>query len=236
MTLDDAKTLARQPPGWLAQSPAAFREAVLDRVTLHAYAAGETVHVEGDQPAGVNGVVAGALRVEVSATDGQTYLAHLLCPGAWVGEGPTLIGAPRPVTLVAAAPTTILRLSPTAMQDIVRRNPGDWRCFTQQLMGHLRIALGALADGMIQDHRARMAAILLRLAGLPPATAEPAENTRVELPVSQPDLAMMAALGRTTASRILGEFRRHGMVKLGYGRIVIVDAQALRAVLTRGFS
>lgn len=232
MNLDEARQRAATQPGWLQQMPEKFRSEVLARCTLHRYDAGEALHAEGDAASSMYGIIEGQVKVALSASDGQSYLAHILMAGTWGGEGPALTGSGRPVSLMAAQPTVTLRLSHAAMMEIVSNDPTYWPLFVERLMGHLTTSVSALADSMIRDHRTRVAAVLLRLANLPayaPQTA--ARQDRFEIEISQEELARIANLGRTTISSILSGLRAEEILDPAYGRIVILDANGLRKIL-----
>jgi len=231
MTIEEARRTVEAASPWLRNAPARFRRALLDRCTLHRYAADDVVHVAGAASAGVNGVVEGRLRVYASAADGQVYLVHLLGPGVWAGEGPALIGEERPVTLIAAKPTTILRLAAADMQSLVARHPDDWTLFMEQTMTHLRVALRCLADAMMRDPKARLAAALQRLTAGPDATVEPVQGRLAAIDISQSDLAEIARIGRTRTSQLLGELEASGAIEIAYRRIRVVNPEKLQAAL-----
>lgn len=229
MNLEEARRIAALQPGWLSQTPETFRRDVLSCSTLHRYIAGEALHANGDEASSMYGIIDGHVKLYVAATDGAAYLAHIMTPGTWGGEGPALTGAVRPVSLIAATATVTLRLSHVAMSAIVTHDPTCWPLFVQRLMGHLTLSLTAVADSMIRDPAQRVAAILLRLGNLSRQTQ--ATPKPFEIAISQEELAGMANLGRTKVNAILANFHSSGLLEPGFGRIIIHDAAGLHRLV-----
>jgi CRP/FNR family cyclic AMP-dependent transcriptional regulator len=215
--------------GWLAGTPPGFRESVLSRVTIRRYGPGDALHRAGDESGGMYGVAEGTIRLLLAAVDHGPYCGHLLQPGHWAGDGPSIAGSPRLVTLVSAGPSTVLFLSRAAIMEIEARDPTYWRYFMASMNMSLGLALGAIADLMLRDHRKRVVAVLLRVAGI--RDGAPAVEVPIAVEVSQADLAAMANVTRTTAGTTLGVLARAGLVATGYGRITILAPGRLHAFL-----
>lgn len=215
--------------GWLANTPASFRDVVLSRAVVRRYGPGELLHAAGDEAGGMYGVAEGSIRLMLSAIDHGPYCGHLLRPGSWAGDGPTITGDLRPVTLVSSGPSTVLFLSRAAIMEIVAEEPGHWRHFIAGTMLNLNLAFGAIADLMLRDHRKRLVAILLRAAG---ARSEmPPVERPIEVEMSQTDIAAMANVTRTTAGATLRRLEQAGLLKIGYGKVTILSPAQLRRML-----
>lgn len=215
--------------GWLAATPAGFRNAVLARATIRRYGPGDALHRAGDESGGMYGVAEGTIRLLLAAVDHGPYCGHLLQPGHWAGDGPSIAGSPRLVTLVSASHSTILFLPRGAIMEIEAQDPTYWRHFMASMNLSLGLALGAIADLMLRDHRKRLVAILLRAAGM--RNGPPSADTPIEVELSQSDLAIMANVTRTTAGATLRGLARAGLVATGYGRITILAPARLHAFL-----
>ena len=218
--------------GWLAGMPDDFRRAVLDRAMPRQYRAGESLHSEGDESNRMYGVAAGTVRLLLSAVDHGPYCGHLLRPGQWAGDGPTISGAPRPVSLFSSGPSTILILPKAAIAEVIALDPSYWRHFVAGTTLNLALAFGAIADLMLRDHRKRLVATLLRIAGVRSGPVRGDQDLSVE--VSQADLAAMSNLARTTVVATLRELEDAGLLRVGYRCITILSATRLRAELAEG--
>ena len=215
--------------GWLAATPAPFREAVLSRATLRRYGADDVLHRAGDESGGMHGVAEGTIRLLLAAVDHGPYCGHLLRPGHWAGDGPSIAGSPRLVTLASAGESAVLFLPRAAIMEIEAQDPTYWRYFMSSMTMSLGLALGAIADLMLRDHRKRVVAVLLRVAGI--RDGAPAADARIDVEISQADLAAMANVTRTTASTTLRSLARAGLVATGYGRVTVLAPGRLHACL-----
>ena len=215
--------------GWLKGAPPEFRAAVLERTRLRTLKAGEVLHFSGDDAIGMYGLTQGRLRVGLSAEEHGSYFVHLLRPGDWIGEGPSITRRPRVITPTASCACELLFLPRAGVHEIVSKEPAFWPFFVSPLLGHFELALGIIADLLLRDHRKRIAASLLRLAG---CRAGPvASRGRIEIDASQEDIAIMANVARNTAGLTLREFAAAGLIEVGYGKATLLQPRKLRAML-----
>ena len=214
---------------WLANAPAAFRDAVLARSQPRHYVDGEFIQSGTDDAGGIYGVVGGTVRLMLTAVDHGPYCGHLLRPGSWAGEGPAIAGGPRLVSLVSSGESTMLWLSRRAIAEVVALDDGHWRHFVGLMSQNLDLALGAIADLMLRDHRKRLVAVLLRVAGR--RIGDTADDRPEVVALTQGDLATMANVTRTTAGATLRALERSGLVKIGYGQITIVSPARMRKLI-----
>jgi CRP-like cAMP-binding protein len=110
---------------------------------------------------------------------------------------------------------------------VARDHPLLWRYLGLLAGAHVADALGAISDNTIREPAARIAAILLRLAGV--RVHEHLSDRQPELDLTQEDLALLANISRTTVSEHLAEMETGGLISRAYGRLRIVDPYRLRA-------
>jgi len=216
--------------GWLAGTPPAFREAVLDRVLLRRFAPGEVLHSAGDESDGMYGIAEGTIRLMLSAVDHGPYCGHLLRPGSWAGDVAAITGGVRLASLVSSDRSVVLYLPRAAIMGIAAEDPSYWRYFVAGTMLNLNIAFGAIADLMLRDHRKRLVSVLLRAAGA--RSDVPAVDHEIEVEASQADLATMANVTRTTAGATLRRLEQAGLLRIGYGKVTILSPARLRRIVT----
>jgi CRP/FNR family cyclic AMP-dependent transcriptional regulator len=229
-----AGKVAVETNAWLAAAPERIRSKLIERCSLHHLAPGQALHFAGDNALGMYGIVTGALKGYLSAVDHGPYFAHVLTPGTWGGEGPAIIEGKRPVTLVAASNSDILFLQRSAMIELAGEHPELWQFYSGQLMDHLTVALGAIADLMVRSHKERLIFVLLRLGNCRDenrAWKGPMKAGPITIHVSQDELAAAANVGRTTTSRELLKLKDAGLVEIAYGRIMLLDPAGLRRVM-----
>jgi CRP/FNR family cyclic AMP-dependent transcriptional regulator len=128
----------------------------------------------------------------------------------------------------------LLHLPLHAIDEIVARDPHAWRLFGLITIAHLDLAIGGSDDLMIRDHVARFVAVLLRVGNRRSGSRDGTDpvNEPVEIDVRHDELAHMANVARTTAGSILRSLAEQGLIALSYRRITILNAAALRAMLT----
>jgi len=216
--------------GWLSLTPPAFQRVVLERTKLRRLKAKEALHYTGDDSIGMYGLAGGCLKVMVSAGEHGPYLVHMMWPGAWLGEGPSITGRPRVVTMTATADCDLLFLPRSSIHEIVQADPAFWPLFVIPLQDHFEVALVAVADAMLPSHLKRLAAALLRLGGLRGGFTVDVSG-HIDLDISQEELAVMTNVTRPTAGSGLRKLAEKGLVDVGYARLTLVDVAGLQALL-----
>lgn len=148
----------------------------------------------------------------------------VLAPSALFGERSAESGAE------AIADSTVLFLSGEALERCADRDPGLYMQIAQNLGGRVtrvQMKLEAFSRSTVE---ARVAGALLEIAddfGVPGAL-----GTRLELPLSQEDLANLAGTTRESCSQAVATFARRGFVKGSRLRgLQIIDRGALAALL-----
>jgi CRP/FNR family cyclic AMP-dependent transcriptional regulator len=215
--------------GWLSQTPPEFRNAILDRAVVQSYSSGATIYMVGAPPGGIYGMISGGVRLAAATGELGPFITHYFRPGSWLGEGPIITDGPRMIGLNAARQTELLHVTLPSLRELLTTQPIFWRWFALLAFEHERTAVSAVADLMIRDHVKRLVAVLLRLADV--RTKSPEGAGPIEVDASQSDLATMANVARTTANATLRRLVSARQVKLAYGRIFVLEPDALRAML-----
>lgn len=209
--------------GWLAETPEAFRGAVLGRCTPKRYGRGDLLYRAGDPPGGLYGLIEGGVGIELSPDDREPYFGIFARPGFWIGEGSVLTRGPRFIGVRATRESLLAHLPLTQWDAVVQADPEAWRWFAHLCLRNTLLAV-AVADAlMIPGATERLAAVLVILAGL----GEPAA-AGASIGISHDALARMANLSRSSTGRILQAFEADGLVACGYREIRIVDPGGLQ--------
>ncbi len=210
--------------GWLDRQPAALRQAILDHAYCRRLPGGATLHLAGDPPAGIYGVIEGALALSFPDPRSEMHLADILLPGDWAGGYSLLDQKPQRFNVEALADTTLRVLCPISMRRIEGRLPGSTGSFLGLAADALRGAEQALVDFFIPCPRRRIAATLVRCAC----------GRAVTLPLSQGQLAALAKVSRKRVNGTLQSFRRAGWIELGYASVTVLDVVELAAFVDLG--
>jgi CRP/FNR family transcriptional regulator len=162
-------------------------------------------------------------------TEGRVQLRHLRFDGGvrtvcQIGSGesfcclPSLDGGPYPATASAVVPSVLFRLPVALFLEFLGRHPSFTTAALHQFCARLREA-GCDSGTSADSAAARLASKLLRVAA----------HESGALPLTRRELGEMAGTTVETAIRVTKEFERAGWLKLGRGRIEILDAASLAA-------
>ena len=205
---------------WFAGQSPPLRTALLQAGRLSRRGAGEWVHGEGDEDTGVLATVEGSLKLYSQAPGGREVLFGLLPAGTVIGQSAAFGGGPRIVTAIAASPALIFTLSDRALRQVAAAQPGLWEALSALVYGQLRNATQGLAEVLALKPRERMIARLLQFVR-PDGAVE----------ISQADLAELVGVTRKAVNGWLGALEREGRVRLGYGRVEVLDRAGLERML-----
>lgn len=215
ITRDKAQDIARAA-GWLSGQPGRFQDDLLSRCHLRTFREKETLYHVGDPCAGIHCLVQGVVRIEFAAGDGDYKIASIAQPVYWFGEAASFRRSGYLVTIAAATPVMTLHLTQQDFERLIE-TPAYCRAFALLCVEHFEDCLQALGQLLIGDVEQRVATRLAHLAA----------GTSGIVPVTQADLAEMCGLSRPTVQQALSNLERRGLVKPGYRRIEILDAEKL---------
>ena len=209
--------------GWLSRLPQDRQSALLDVTRILHLDAGAQLFDIDDPPGGIFGLISGCVAAEAAQSDRPPQKGLLLHAVSWIGEG-TLVGRPsRVVGIRAARPCTFLSIQTAAVQSVARRHPEVWRDIALLAVENQVRIIGLAEDLMLRGSRERLAAILVRLAGL--RDPDPPDLAIVD--ATQAELAAIANLSRSVVSVLLPKMEREGLVALGRASVTILDRDRL---------
>jgi CRP-like cAMP-binding protein len=226
-----AEDLPARPRFWSALPDPA--RAHLERVgTRRGYRRGDVLFREGDDGATVTIVLDGRVKVSVSARSGKEVILELWDAGAILGELSAVDGAPRSATVSALSDLETLVVRQAEFVTFLDEYPAVARFLLQILASKLRgTARRQLEFGAI-DALGRICAVLIDL------DERYGENTsgerRVELPVSQQELASLAGLSREAVVKGLATLRARGLIRTDGRHLALLDPAALAARAAEG--
>lgn len=220
---------ALRDQGWLALTPPDFRQAVLERLTLRKFAAGEAIYRIGDDEGGLWAIVEGGVQFEIPGPQLAPGLAYVAIPGFWFGETPLIRKTVRQLDAIATQPSVFAAISLADCRSVLDEDPSRWQWIALLANLNSDLALGLTADLLLQDPQQRIIASLLRLAGW--RTGLPFVANPGPIHLTQQQLGRIANLSRTVASGILRDLERRGLIAMGYRSLEVVDGDGLRSML-----
>lgn len=170
----------------------------------------------------------GRVKVVALASNHREVVLAFLGPGELVGDQGALDGAPRSATAVAVEPVEALALSLDAFRAFLAAHPHVALLLLEMLSRRLRDADAKRVEFSAGTTIERVAARLLELAERF-GHDEPG-GIRIELPLSQQDLAGATGASIESVTRALGTMRSLKCIETRRREIRILDAEALSAL------
>ena len=223
-TLDLRRQILRQTPFFAGLPPAE-----VDRISLHfserGYQPGETVYHAGEPATRLYVVAAGKVKLVRPTPAGQNVLLDILPPGDFFGSLATLGDREYPDTAEAQTACCLLSVDADQFAEILRAYPAVALATLEIVAERLRDAHEVIEHLSAHPVEARLAATLLKLAER--LGAESKHGVLIQMPLSRQDLAEMTGTTAETASRIMSEFRRAGLIRSGRRWVAITDPAGL---------
>lgn len=208
---------------WLAPLTAAERERAAADLRISAVPAGERVCRIGQPATHWMGLVDGLLKMSADIANGQPITYSGLSPGGWFGEGTLMKGEAYRYDIQALRTSQLAALPAATFHWLLDHSIG----FNRFVMGQLNERLGQFILA-IEAHRSptpeeRVARHLATLVNpvLFPRVGE-------VLRITQQELAYLAGLSRQRVNEALSALSAQAAIRVEYGGLRILDAQALR--------
>ncbi len=184
-----------------------------DEVVFHEGELGDTLHV----------IDKGRVVVEVTTAAGDVAALSVRGPGDVIGELAIFGAGRRTARVTALEPTETLALTTEILDALRADDPRVDRFMLELLAGKLAETTSQLMEVLFVAVEQRVLRVLDRLA-----TAFDNGEPTVVVRVRQEDIAAMAGTRRQTANRPLKAAEEKGVLRVGRGRIEILDRDGLR--------
>lgn len=210
---------------WFASLDDTFQQRLLQPARRVQLARGERLFARGDANSGLYAVLSGAISVGAVGPSGKEALVAVAEAPQWFGEIAVIDGGPRTHNADAREASTLLWLPLADLHALLAEDPRRWQAFGQLAMEKLRALFTSVEELALLPAPARVARRLLSLATAHGQLAE--GQSRGALQLNQEQLGAMLALTRQTVNLVLKDFEARGLLRCQYGRIDILDAEAL---------
>lgn len=174
-------------------------------------------------------VLDGRVKLSAIGADRREVVLAVRGPGELLGEMAALAGQRRTATAVAVDDVEVGFLHADELRTFLHDHPDAALVMIRMLVRRLSEATQDVVDLATRDSVGRIAKRLLDLAaehGAP--TVGGAGGTRIELPLSQDELARWTGSTRETVSRALRLMRQLGWVATDHKTVTVLDPAALR--------
>ena len=187
---------------------------------IRTFARGEVVFHEGDPGNTIHLVQAGMFAVRAATTAGRTMIITVLASGGIFGEFAVFsLEGRRTSSVTTLNGGTTTELGRDGIRELLRAEPET----AEQLMAAVVTKAESTRSRLIEllsiPADLRVLRALLFVDGL--------DSSDGPIPLTQKDLASLAATTRPTANRVLREEEERGTVRLTRGGVAVVDADRL---------
>jgi CRP/FNR family transcriptional regulator len=189
---------------------------------------GARVFHEGDRSDACYVIRAGEVRVTREHPDGRAIALATLGPGELVGELAMLDGGVRSASVETLSEVDLLAVSAADMKGLLERNAQITAKLVVALTKRLRETNERISRQSFQTVPSRVAGVLSQLV-----SEDNAEQGRdgVTIRMNQADLAQLAGTSRESVSRFLAVLERAGVVRVGRGRVTVLEPPRLRSCI-----
>ncbi len=228
MERDARRAALLASPLFQAMKPEELDE-ILKFATERRFTRGATIFQQGDEGSSMMAVLRGRVRVTAVSGEGKEVTLNMIGAGGVFGELALLDGKPRSNDVGAVEDTELLVVERRHFVPYLLRNGDLYLRMLVVLCEKLRNTSMALEELALFELPARLARLLTKLAndyGRPGSA-----GIRIDLRVSQRDLANQVASSRETVNKQLRIWRDDGVVDIDAGYIVIRRLDELKALM-----
>ena len=204
----------------------------LDRISRVAvprsFPAGVRVFHEGDRSDACYLVRSGDLRVTREHPDGRAIALATLGPGDLFGELAMLDGEARSASVETLSDVELLALPAADVRRLLAEHPEISVKLIAALTRRLRETNERVARQSFQTVPSRVAGVLTQLIA---EEASVGDRQGVTIRMTQADLAQLAGTSRESVSRFLATLERAGVVRVGRGRVTVIEPRRLRSYI-----
>lgn len=186
---------------------------------------GEYFFFQGDPAEAVYILVEGQVKLLQLTPEGQQVIHRIIAPYTLFGIIGAVKEAAYPVTAESVDASRAMRWSHADLQKLITRYPQIAQNAMQMMANHVTESQDRFREMATERVERRVARALLRLVRA--AGKKTPEGIEIAMPVSRQDLAEMSGTTLFTASRILSDWERRGLVRAGREHVVVIKPHGL---------
>ena len=221
----DGVTLLASVPLFASLKPHHLSE-LASKLTLRNYRRGATIFHKDDPGSTLYIIKTGQVKISAPSPEGEEAILAILTDGDFFGELSILDGKPRSATATAMETTSAFTLNRSDFLDVIHTKPELAIEILAALSERLRRTNLLLEDAFFLDMPGRLARQLLELAerhGLETDT-----GLKIDMRLTQHDLASAIGASRESVNRLLGQFQDQGLIAIDKKHIYVLRLDGLR--------
>lgn len=194
----------------------------------HGYEPEQTIYFSGDEARRLYVVASGKVKLMRHTLIGQDVLLDVLTPGEYFGSLSALGDDIYPDTAQAQTAACVLGVGADDFRRILASHPSVAIKVLDLTSERLRAAQEMVRRLSAHTVEQRIAYTLLKLGE---KLGEPAdEGLLIQMPLSREDLAGMTGTTTATASRVMSQLQKDGLINSGRQWVALTDESGLRAI------
>jgi CRP/FNR family cyclic AMP-dependent transcriptional regulator len=191
-----------------------------ERMRMRSFKRGEMLFRKDDPGMHLYVVLSGAVKIALPGEFGQEALVSIMRTGDFLGELSLFDGSPRSASATALEDTKAALLARDDFLTFLEAHPAAVRVVLDALARTIRRLSDRVEDLIFLDVPSRVAKYLLDLAQVDGAS-------KLELTLTQDELAAFIGASRVSVNRVLGDLERREIISIRRRHIVIVDPERL---------
>lgn len=192
------------------------------------YSPAETICFAGDRAENLFVVADGRVKLLRHSLSGRNVLLDMLTPGEFFGSLSTLGDEVYPDTAEAQTQTCVLAIDASDFRQILETYPQVALKVVDIMAERLRTAHERVRQLSALSSEGRIANILLVLGKKFGKSSD--VGLLIQSPLTRDDLAAMSGTTTETASRVMSQFQKDGLIQTGRKWVSIIDQQALERI------
>ncbi len=189
---------------------------------------GEVIFFQSDKSELVYVVRSGNISIVMNSSDGREMVINEMRAGDMFGELGIITNKNRSTSAIARTKSELLIIPCQTFLNVVEIDHQFARRILDLTVNRLQVSAERESALAFMDAQARLARLLLEL--------EKQEMDKGYITISQDELAHRTGLIRQTVAKVLGRWRRNGLLITGRGRIILLNHKALKGIETKSLA
>jgi CRP/FNR family transcriptional regulator len=213
------------------------KEALLKLQTIKAtsvYPKGTLLCLEGQSPRGIYVLCTGRAKLSTTSAEGKSIILRIAEPGEVLGLTAAVSNTPYEATIETMEPSQANFISQTDFIRFLEEFPDVGLKVAQQLTHNCKCAYGEIRSlGLSNSVPEKIAKLVLGWSQHPvDTTRRKVGEIPIRVTLTQEEIAQFVGTSRETVSRVLGDFRKKGWLRIKGATWCILDKEALERLVT----
>lgn len=212
------------------------REALVKLHSIKAtsvYPKGALLCLEGQAPRGIYVLCTGRAKLSTTSAEGKSIILRIAEPGEVLGLSAAVSNTPYEATIETLEPSQANFISQPDFIQFLEEYPDVGMKVAQQLTHNCKCAYGEIRSlGLSNSVPEKIAKLLLGWSEHPLNMPRKKDEIAFRVTLTQEEIAQFVGTSRETVSRVLGEFKRKGWLRVKGATWTLLNKPALEGIVT----